>query len=74
MIYKIALTILWGLPVQTWLGVLTLILLISTATAGFLYYKRIIVFPFKVHPMLAAITIVVAIIHAILGFSIRFVF
>lgn len=60
-----------GFPVQTWTGILTFILLLSTATAGFLYYKRIVVFPFKIHPTLAVITITVATIHAILGFSIR---
>lgn len=70
MIHTLALTTLFGLPLVVYGGVTTLLLVISTATIGFLNFKRIFIIPFKWHPILALITITIAIIHGILGLSI----
>lgn len=53
-----------------YLGITTFLLLLFTATVGFLNLKGISVIPFKWHPRLALTTIVVALIHGILGLSI----
>lgn len=55
-------------------GILTFLLLIFTATVGALNFKGIAIIPFKWHPRLAITTIIIAIIHAILGLSIYFNF
>ena len=55
-------------------GILTFLLLLFTATVGALNFKGIHVVPFKWHPILAIITIIVAIFHAVMGFSIIFGF
>ncbi len=70
MIHKFALTLFLGQPLVMYGGILTLLLLLFTATVGALNFKGITIVPFKWHPRLAIITIVVAIIHAILGLSI----
>lgn len=59
----------FSLPVVAYLGSLTLILLLSTATVGFLNFRGNTKIPFKWHPRLAATTITVAIIHAIFALS-----
>jgi hypothetical protein len=70
MIYKIALTTFLGLPLVFYGGVLTLILILLTARLGYRHFKGISKTPFKWHPTLAVITILVAIIHGVLGLSI----
>jgi len=57
-----------------YMGILTLFLLLSTATVGALNLKGISIIPFKWHPRLAMATIIMAIIHAIFGLSIYFNF
>jgi hypothetical protein len=58
--------IIFGLPVYFYLGILTFIALISTATLGMLYVKGKYGVQFSWHMNLAKITIIIAIIHAIL--------
>ncbi|MCX6762897.1 MAG: hypothetical protein NT093_03920 [Candidatus Moranbacteria bacterium] len=61
-----------GLPLVAYLGMVTLLLLLFTATVGFLNFKMITnVIPFKWHPRLAALTIIFAIVHAIFALSIH---
>ena len=74
MIHSIALTMFLGKPLVMYGGILTFLLLLSTATVGFLNFKGISVIPFKWHPRLALTTIIVAVIHAIFGLSIFFNF
>jgi hypothetical protein len=70
MISEIAYHTFFGLPVVAYLGIITLLLLLSTATVGLLNYRGIFLIPFRWHPRLAIATITVAIIHAILASSI----
>ena len=67
MFQQISYFLILGKPLMMWLGAATLILLISTATMGFLYLKGKEI-PFAWHVNLAKCTIVVALIHASLGF------
>ena len=70
MIQTIALIRFLGLPLVVYGGITTLLLVMFTATVGFLNFKGISVIPFKWHPLLALITITVAILHGVLGLSI----
>lgn len=74
MIYTIAITKVFGLPLVLYGGLITLLLVIFTATIGFLNFKRTSIIPFKWHPIFAIITVTVAIIHGILGLSFFFGF
>jgi hypothetical protein len=70
MIHTIALTLLFGLPLVVYGGFTTLLLVLFTATIGYLNLKGNHFIPFKWHPVIALITIIVAIIHGLLGLSI----
>ena len=71
MIHTLALSTFLGLPLVVYGGIATFLLLLSTASLGFIFYKKIPTkIPFKFHPALAATTIVVAMIHALFGLSI----
>ena len=70
MIHNLALTLFLGQPLVMYGGIFTLLLMLFTATLGALNFKGITVIPFKWHPRLAIITIVVAIVHAVFGMSI----
>lgn len=74
MIQNIALTLFLGKPLVMYGGILTLLLLIFTAIVGALNFKGIHVIPFKWHPKIAVITIVIALIHGLFGLSIFFNF
>jgi hypothetical protein len=74
MIHQIALFTILGKPLQMYSGTLTLLLMLFTATVGYLNFKGIAIIPFKWHPRLALATIIFALIHAIMGFSIFFNF
>lgn len=74
MIHAIALTLFLGQPLVLYGGVLTFLLLLTTATVGFVNFKGQKTVPFKWHPRLALTTIIVATIHGILGLSIYFNF
>jgi len=70
MISQIAYSHIGSLPVIAYFGMATLILLLSTATVGFLNFRGDTRIPFKWHPRLAGATITIAIIHAILALSV----
>ena len=72
MIQNIAFTLILGKPVVMYGGILTLLLLLFTATVGALNFKGISIIPFKWHPRLAALTIIIALVHGLLGLSIYF--
>jgi len=74
MIHNIALTLFLDQPLVMYGGLSTLALMLFTATVGALNFKGIAVIPFKWHPRLAMITIIVALIHGLFGLSILFNF
>lgn len=63
-----------GKPLVMYGGIFTFLLLLFTATVGVLNSKGIHVIPFRWHPRLALITIIIATIHAVFGLSIFFNF
>lgn len=70
MIKEIALTRFLGQPLVILGGMLTLLLLLLTALISYLNSKGKSPIPFKWHPRLAVVTIIVAIIHGLFGMSI----
>lgn len=65
---QLAYTPIFGKPLIFYFGIITLTLLFSTAAVGYLSYKGKNV-PFKLHIGLAAATLVVATLHALLGIA-----
>ncbi len=74
MIRDIAFTLFLGKPLIMYGGLLTFLLMLSTASVAVLNHRGIHIIPFKWHPRLALITILLATIHAIFGLSIYFNF
>lgn len=74
MISNIALTLLFGKPLIMYGGILTFLLMMSTVTVGILNSKGNFTIPFKWHPRLARVTVIIGILHAIFGLSIYFNF
>ena len=74
MIHNLAFVLILGKPAIMYGGLLAFLLLVFTATVGALNFRGIAIIPFKWHPLLAAITITMALIHGILGLSIYFNF
>jgi len=72
MFKEISYYLIFGKPLILYLGIITLVLLLSTAIVGYLFYKRKINLPFKLHIVLAVCTIVVALVHGFLGISAYF--
>ncbi len=64
----VAIIMVWSLPLFAWLGLLTLLSLLTTAGYGYMLFKGK-VRSFQTHMMLAATTITLAIIHATLALS-----
>ena len=64
----VAITMIWFLPLFAWLGLLTLLSLLTTASYGYMLFKGK-VRSFRTHMMLAATTITLAIIHMTLALS-----
>ena len=48
------------------LGITTLVLFILAGTIAFLHEKRINIVPFKLHPWIAVLAVIIAIVHATL--------
>lgn len=67
-IRDIAITMIWALPLFAWLGLLTFLSLITTASYGYMLFKGK-VRSFKTHMALAATTILLALVHATLALS-----
>lgn len=70
MLREIATTVILGKPLMLYFGILTFLLLLSTALIGYLNFKGNSIIPFKWHPRIAVTTIIIAIIHAILVISV----
>ncbi len=60
-----------GLPIIIYTGMITLLLLLFTASISMFNAKGINYISFKWHPRIAKITIVFALIHALFGLSVR---
>lgn len=58
-----------GLPIVAYVGMITLVLLLATATVGFLNFRGDTRISFKWHPRLAKVAIFFAMIHAIFALS-----
>ena len=63
---------LFDKPLAVWLGMLLGVLLFATAFVGFAVYKRLVKLPFALHMYLAAATLIVGIVHGILGLLLFF--
>lgn len=60
-------TLIFGKPLILYLGILTLLSFLATATVGILNMKGITTIPFVWHPRLAVFSICLALIHGALG-------
>jgi hypothetical protein len=69
MIRDIALIDIAGYPLVVYMGIITLLSLLSTAAYGYLLMKNKIKGTIWNHMRIAAVTIVVAIVHAVLALS-----
>lgn len=67
---NIAMTTIAGFPLVVWLGLTAITLLLATAGYGYGLMKGKIRGQIKNHMALAAITITVALVHAVLAVSI----
>lgn len=74
MIRNFAYALILGKPLIMYGGIITFLFLLFTATVGWLNFKAIYIIPFKWHPRLALTTIILAILHAILGLAAYFNF
>lgn len=74
MVQNIAYSLILGKPVIMYMGILTYLSLLTTATIGRLNFKGNAAIPFKWHPRFAILTITLATVHAILGLSVYFNF
>ncbi len=69
-IQDLAYRLYWGLPLAGWLGILTYISLISTASVMVLTRKGIKRFSINTHKNLARLTIILATIHFVFAISV----
>ncbi|MDD5162616.1 MAG: hypothetical protein PHD95_00215 [Candidatus ainarchaeum sp.] len=67
MLENIVYFMILGKPLIFYLGIITLVSFLCTATIGFLNFKGYKKIPFKWHPRFAAISIILGIIHGTLG-------
>lgn len=74
MLHTLAYTLIFGKPLIMYGGLTTFALLLFTATVGALNFKGITVIPWRWHPRLAVIVIILALFHGLLGLSVFFNF
>ncbi|OPX64218.1 MULTISPECIES: hypothetical protein [unclassified Methanoregula] len=67
MLQDVTYYLIFGKPLILYLGVLTLLSLLVTASIPLMNKKGIRIVPFRWHPVCAGITILLALIHGILG-------
>ncbi|KKT16226.1 MAG: hypothetical protein A2654_00170 [Candidatus Nealsonbacteria bacterium RIFCSPHIGHO2_01_FULL_43_31] len=72
MISQIAYFLVFGKPIIFHTGVLTLVFFLLAALIGYLNFKGIRTIPFKWHPRVVAVAILLGLIHGFLGLSIYF--
>jgi len=58
---------IYGKPFILYLGIITLISFLITASLGIIHRKRLLTIRFFWHPLMAGISISLAILHGILG-------
>lgn len=56
-----------GKPLIMYLGIATLISITFTALIGYLNFRGNITLPFSWHPKIAAVTLILAFLHGLLG-------
>ncbi|MBI2330243.1 hypothetical protein HYU94_02550 [Candidatus Daviesbacteria bacterium] len=69
MITAIAYYLILGKPVIFYLGILTYLSFLFTALLGYTYFKGRPILPFAWHPRFAAVSLILATIHGLLGLS-----
>jgi len=67
MLENISYYIIFGKPLIMYLGILTLSSFLITAYIGFMTFKGKTEIPFKWHPRMAAVSLMLAILHSTLG-------
>ena len=72
MIHQIALILVLGLPLNFYLGILTFLSFLFTASIGFSNYHGYKWIPFKWHPVMVVVSFTIAIIHVIFSMSLYF--
>lgn len=72
MISNIAYYVFWGKPLVFYLGILALVLFYLTALISFLNTKGIHLIPFKWHPRIAILALVLGTLHGLLALSAYF--
>jgi hypothetical protein len=72
MFQNIAYHLIFGIPVIVYGGLLAGILMLSTATVGFLIHRNLAPIPFDIHKFLALATVSVALAHGILAILVFF--
>ncbi|PKG33522.1 MAG: hypothetical protein CW742_02565 [Methanoregula sp.] len=68
MLLTLAYTLILGKPLVLWLGLLTLLSVLFTATVAILNRHGIHTIPARWHPRFAAIAIILALIHGTMAF------
>lgn len=71
-IRQIALFIFLGKPLVFWSGIITLFSFLFTASVGYSTLHGINFLSFKWHPRLAVMSFTLALLHAIMAFSLYF--
>ncbi len=74
MLLNISYYLILGKPLIFYSGILTLLLLLFTAFVGYRHFIGKPILAFKWHPRLAIITIILALIHSLMGLSAYFKF
>lgn len=67
MLEQISYYLIFGRPLIMYLGIITLMSFIITATIGILYKKGLAKIPFKWHPRMAIASIILALVHGLLA-------
>ena len=67
MFQEISYAIIFGKPLIMYLGIFTLLSILTTASVGFMNMRGVTIIPFVWHPRLAGFTICLALIHGALG-------
>lgn len=72
MLYNITYFLIFGKPLIMYLGIITLLSFLITATIGWMIINGIGKISFKRHKVMAYISITLAVIHGLLGILIYF--
>ena len=67
MLTEITYYMIFGMPLIAYLGTITLVSLLLTASISVMNKRGIRLIPFRWHPRMAAVTIMLALVHGILG-------